>query len=257
MRHLLLAILIVIGNSSCKKIIDIDLNDSDPVLVIEASVTKDSLLNWALITKSMNFNDAPLPPLVSNATIKLETNDGRSEEMRMIRPGFYISNSIRGEEGKEYTLTVEVEGKQYRAMSRIPTQIAMDSLTCKEEFGRGKTEYRITPHYQDPAGVENFYKFSITINGLPDPNINIRNDKYYDGAYTSRPLWTTNELKKGDTVRVEMECVDSNVYLFYYTLNRSQRMSSASPSNPVSNFTGGCLGCFRGKTSQTMEVIVE
>jgi len=62
-----------------------------------------------------------------------------------------------------------------------------------------------------------------------------------------------------DTVEVELRSFDENVYLFYQTLNSilsSSAFSSSAPSNPISNFSNGALGCFDVYGSSVKSIIL-
>ena len=48
------------------------------------------------------------------------------------------------------------------------------------------------------------------------------------------------DLKAGDVVRVDMLCIDENVYKYWYSLDQAATgNSSVTPANPVSNLSGG------------------
>jgi len=54
-----------------------------------------------------------------------------------------------------------------------------------------------------------------------------------------------------------MQCIDKNVYEYWYSLDQSSTGSSqsAAPGNPVSNMQGGALGYFSANTLQSRSVV--
>jgi len=65
------------------------------------------------------------------------------------------------------------------------------------------------------------------------------------------------KINTGDVVKVDMECVDKNVYEYWYSLDQGSTGSSqsAAPGNPVSNMQGGALGYFSANTLQTKNAV--
>ncbi|HKZ66576.1 MAG TPA: hypothetical protein VJ111_09490, partial [Chitinophagaceae bacterium] len=66
------------------------------------------------------------------------------------------------------------------------------------------------------------------------------------------------DIKSGDTVKLDMLCIDPAVYKYWYSVNQSAtgNSQSASPANPVSNISGGALGYFSAHTIQTKTLLV-
>ena len=56
-----------------------------------------------------------------------------------------------------------------------------------------------------------------------------------------------------------MICNDAAVYKFWYSLNNGATGTgeSASPSNPVSNISGGVIGYFSAQTIQSRSIKVD
>ncbi len=119
--------------------------------------------------------------------------------------------------------------------------------------------------YQDPPGKGQNYRYVQYINGKKSKPIFANNDDYSDGKYVESKLWyivddkdnEDEKIKSGDTVMLDMLCIDEAVYRYWYSLNQSAtgNSQSASPANAVSNISGGALGYFSAHTVQTRSVI--
>ncbi|HEX3024951.1 MAG TPA: DUF4249 family protein, partial [Chitinophagaceae bacterium] len=112
----------------------------------------------------------------------------------------------------------------------------------------------------DSAGISNYYSFTETIE-YPDKSFSagfffVWDDRFNDGGISTRPLIVADStISSGDTIHVEMRCIDKNVYRYYNSLSNLQQ-NSTTPENPVSNITGGCLGYFSANTVQRKKVAV-
>jgi hypothetical protein len=66
------------------------------------------------------------------------------------------------------------------------------------------------------------------------------------------------EVKKGDVVTVEMQCLDKESYDYFYSLfSIGNNGPGATPTNPVSNISGGELGYFSAYTSQKQTIEIK
>jgi len=104
------------------------------------------------------------------------------------------------------------------------------------------------------------------VNGLKEKTVFSDDDEFTDGLTIRKQLNYYNDtndskrdIKTGDTVRIDMICIDSSVYQYWYGLSSeaSGGDGSASPTNPTSNITGGCLGYFSAQTVRTKTLIVK
>ena len=181
---------------------------------------------------------------------------GNSENLQMTSDGRYISSLITGVEGRTYNLNVIAEGKTFTATSTLPFQINLDSLWVDSlSFFGGKT-YILTSQYTDAPGIANYYRFNLFVNETRDKNIFTENDDFSDGRTVANPKFADQEIEQNDTLRLQMICIDKSAYLYFFSLAAIQTGSTGAPANPVSNFTGGCLGFFSAHTFQEKTVVV-
>ena len=240
---------------SCEKVINIDLHDSQPVVAIQANLPLDSVCT-VYITRSIQFSQPDIFPRVYGAALTLTDDKGKSETLHEVDPpsGQYETASLRGAEGRTYTLTVECEGNTYTASSTLPHMVTLDSLKIQKMTIMGKNIFQIIPYFNDPPGIPNWYKMQTAINGVPDGDIRLRSDKYTDGQVNREPV-NIHDAKSGDRLTFTMLGIDEAAYTFYNTLRQGSG-SSTTPANPISNFSGGCLGYFKAYTTQTVELTI-
>jgi len=242
---------------SCEKVINIDLHDSEPRVVIEGNIPLDSLCR-VVMTRSINFSEPNIFPPISGAVITISDDSTKVVDTcpeTVAGEGKYQSRTMTGIEGHTYTLTVQYGGQTYTGSSTLPVQVPLDSTSITRLSGFGRTFFQMTPYYTDPAGIRNYYKFEIRAKGLVDNSIRVRDDGFTDGQVNRIPINLSSDIVEGDTVTFTMLCIDSTAFVFYRTLGAGS--SSTSPANPISNLSGGCLGYFKAYTSQSVQLVVK
>lgn len=250
----LVSFIFLLGFSSCEKVIDVDLNDTEQKVVIEGSILRGDTVQRIRITKTQNFDESTAPPTVDNASITVIDNYGNAGTFTFVGNGWYELTNYPGFEGRTYTLTAVVEGTSYSGSSTLASyQPLQDLFVDFYPFG-ADTLISLVPAHFDQQGISNYYQFHVYVNGERDKSIYIQDDQFTDGNLTIEPLFVS-ELEMGDTVRVDFFCIDKPVHTYFNQLGVNSS-SSATPANPISNLNGGCLGYFSARTFDSRTVIV-
>jgi hypothetical protein len=251
----LAATALLLAGTGCEKVIDLNLKTSDSQLVIEGNLVDDGQPCQVSLNRSVNYAETNTFPAVSGAAITLTDDTGARETLRETSPGQYVGATIRAVAGHAYTLRVETGGTAYVAISTLPMVVPFELLRTEPGIFDPKTIQAVV-EYTDPAGEGNSYLFRQYRNGRLNKTFFIQNDKFTDGKHVSQALrnmgggGTTDDLDKlasGDSLKVEMQNIDPNVYEYFRTLNQilqSNPAFSTTPANPKSNFSGGALGYF-------------
>lgn len=251
----------------CQKVINIDLKDAEPVIVIEGMLNEGDSLHTIIITKSLKFSDSNSFPAVKGAVVSLSDDEGNSEILTEVADGKYQTTQfkLKGMEGRTYTLQVQTDGKTFIAKSKMPKRVVLDSIFFIDDSFSNKGAKTPIPIMLDPVNEQNNYRFDLYLKRATDSKgwirdsaIKVNDDFYSNGVITQFPLFTQlgNFLPK-DSLRIEMNCIDRNVFTYFYSLSLNGPGGSATPANPISNFSGGCLGYFSAQTKQIMQVVVE
>jgi hypothetical protein len=236
---------------SCQKVIDIDLNSADPKLVIECLLTDTSGPCKVSLTRTVDYFDGGNSPGVSGATVVLSDNAGNTEQLSEATPGNYFATTIQGVPGRTYTLSVTVDGTTYTSQSTMQQPVPIDTIFAEYYpplFG-ADGGYVTTAPVQDPAGVANFYRQRIFINGVLQDTAGtyfIADDQFSDGRYVQFPLFPVI-AQLGDTVTVQMWLLEEKAYRYIEALSLisgGTDPSQAAPANPDYQFTNDALGYF-------------
>lgn len=238
---------------ACQKTVTLPLNTAPSQIVIDGEVTDQPGPYTVTINKSVGFYADNTFPAISGASVRI--SDGQiTDSLTETSPGVYSTHSLQGRSGTTYTLAVKIGDSSYTATSTMPAPVPLDAVTF-DDNGRFKKNL-ITPqaNYQDPAGVKNYYQFVFYINGAQyNKDIYAFNDRLTDGKYITQNLHVdSNYINTGDQIRVDMYCVDENVFNYFNQLEQAIGAGSfnaaAAPANPYSNISNGAYGVFSAHT---------
>ena len=119
----------------CEKVIEIDIRQSEPQVVIEGFLTDRNATHFVKVSRSIQFYQIGLDA-VTDATI-LVSGNGQTytythNPMAIdSMSGYYFSDiEYAGKEGFDYTLTVNVAGVNYKAIDTLRFEIGRAS--CRE-----------------------------------------------------------------------------------------------------------------------------
>ena len=204
---------------SCEKVIDIDYHDADSRYVVEGSLSATG--TEVRVSKTNAMDDNSTGSDVDNAVVVITGDDGTTATIPFIRNGYYRSK-FKGIPGTQY---------QFRFVWK-------KMLTERYLFG----DLRL----QDIPNENSWYFMHIYRNGIGYRWAVMKDDKnpnkelqqlftfFRDGAKDN------DVLKDGDELKIIIRAIDQRAYDFLYSM---QNMSSTG-TNPIENFTGGCLGYF-------------
>lgn len=264
MRYLAILILSCIL-SSCEKIIDLNLDGAEKKYVIEGYISDQSGQCQVTITQTKDLGGNNDFPPVSGALVSITDNStGVTTQLSETSPGVYKHASLTGVRGKTYMLHAGINGEVFTASSTIPQLVDIDTIYITTENWFDGPIRLANIEYDDPAGVANQYRFIRYRNGVKTRQTFISNDDLTDGRHTTTTLFVDendseeDKLEPGDTVKIEMLCIDAGVYKYWYSMEQSATgdPQSAAPANPVTNITGGALGYFSAHTLQAKTMVV-
>ncbi len=262
MKSLITCLAVLFFFSSCEKIVDLDLSNNIDKLVIDANITNQPPPYEVRLTKSVRFSEKNEYPPVKNAVVTITDNAGQSDTLTYTSDGKYLTKNLQGIEGRTYFLTIKMDGKTYTAESTMPKKVELDSLTISVFKINGEDKKFIIPNYVEPNYLGNYYRFLQTLDGKFDKNYYVFNDNLNNGKSNQRPLQNNDddfEIKSGSTVTIEMRCLSSNVYNYFFSLSQQAGGafgSGTAPANSPNNITGDALGIFSAHTKQSKTIIV-
>lgn len=260
-------ILLLFSLIACEEVIQVDLDNAEPQLIIEATIAGPGN-NLVSITKSTDFYNPSEYENISGAEIIVSKTNGNSYRFAETSPGRYTNSSLETNIGSVYSITVNYDSKTYKANSYLPEPIIIDSIAAigeKRPF-RDELNYEYHVYFQDHPNVEDYARFKISINGELKTGIFRYDDRLSDGKYIdfNRFFFQDNkDISVGDTVTIETFSIDKATFEYFDTLRRVLATSTggpfgpSSPSNPTTNWDNGALGYFSVYTYDSKTIIIK
>jgi hypothetical protein len=260
----IIVVLIIIIISGCQKVINVDLNEAEPQIVIEGLITDRGGPYRVTISKSGSYFDQPTFPAVSGAEVIITDNAGTADTLKETKPGIYLTSKIHGIPGRTYTLKVKSENKEYTGSSTLHSNVPVDSLilvkdtSTQFDFGRDprdREDIELHCLFKDPE-EKNFYRIKVIINDT----INVESYRLYDDQYTNGGYTELRvaHVAVGDTDLVELVSLDQQTYWYYRTLAdvlHTNPVFGSTPANPNTNLDNGALGYF-GACAVSIKTII-
>jgi hypothetical protein len=251
--HIWLIITLIFFSTGCEKVINIDLNEATPVIVIEGLITDRAGPYTIILSKTGSYFNQPVLPPVTGAEVIISDDSGITDILKEIRPGVYLTSVLKGVPGRTYTLKVSAENKEYTASSTMHSHVLIDSLSLDKgdghyfNFGGGPKEevpVELNCWFRDPA-EKNFYRLKVYTNDTA----RTENYRLYDDQYTNGEVISLRaaHAKAGAAYRIELFSLDRQTFGYYRTLEDlfyTNPFFGSAPANPVSNLSNGALGYF-------------
>jgi hypothetical protein len=262
--RLVLSFVTLIGFSGCQKVINVDLNEAAPQMVIEGLINDAPSPYTVTISKSGSYFNQPVLVMVSGAQVIINDNTGTTDTLKELISGVYFTKKTRGISGRTYTLKVISGDQEYDGSSTMFSHVNIDSLKLVKNDGQrfdfggnNKKHTNVDIHcfFRDPE-EKNFYRIKVFRNDT----INNENYKLYDDQYTNgqeTELRVANATA-GDTFRVELLSLDQATYGYYRTLEdllHTNPIFGSTPANPNNNLSNGALGYF-GACAVSYKIII-
>ncbi|MCX6225317.1 MAG: DUF4249 domain-containing protein [Bacteroidia bacterium] len=257
---IILSLLLIL--TSCEEVIKLDLKNSAPRMVIDATLDASAGKCLVRLSRSLDFYQTDTAVSLMGATVDLISGSGGITELAEISPGVYSASNIAVASEEVFRIEVMVTAdERYTAWSKTPESVKLDSLKVVTGISDpGPTSppiFLVKPKWKDPAGVANYYRFKVTTKGKPQTGFTITNDEPFDGTEVDMQL-SDFEFAFGDTVRFEFVSIDSVSYSYFSQVNDMALPGfvSATPYNPIGNFDNGALGYFGIYYSEVWDTII-
>lgn len=271
---------------SCKKVIDIELPETEPKIVVNSFFTENSRIKVHLSESIGPVGGAP--PDITDALVVVKEN-GVIIDTMYLESGYYYSH-ILAEKNSNYALEITVPGMQsVFCKDIIPEKTILQSYVCTDSIyidGDGFIINELELDFDDLPGssfyeveleahdVVHNYKMGlwfmknsdpiITSTGLLDynPRTLIFKDDMFDGKHCSVKIYFATQAYLDYSLKIIFRSVSESYYkykekqfAYLYSLENDIFSGMSEPINLYSNITGG-YGVFAGYSSAEKEIIV-
>lgn len=202
--------------TSCEEVIEVDLNNSEPRLVIDAKVNlleNGSANSTVRLTTTAPFFDNEIP-FVDNATVTITGDNGIVFPFNYIAEGIYRSSLIP-ELGTNYTLEVIYDDEIYSATEELHAVSSLEFVEQRDDGGFSGEDIELKVYFTDPVGPGNHYFFE----GLSERGdvLDTFFDEFFDGN-SIFGFFLIEELEPGDEVVFNIYGVNDQFYNFMFVL---------------------------------------
>jgi len=257
-------LLISIFTVGCQEVIDIDLNEGEPTLVVEGLITDQPGPYRVKLSLTTSYFDDESAPSVTTAIVIITENSSLVDTLIQIKPGVYHTKKImQAAVGNTYDLLIRYDGESYESSTELKSVSDLDSLTYEfEEENIFLDEgYYVSLWAQEPEGMGDYYRWIYYSNGEIADSLDLlySSDEFIDGSYISGfQLFYTQQL--GDTVLVEQLSLNEDAYEFYRQLDEQESFGNlfdTPPANITGNISNRAWGLFEASSVKSKEIIIE
>ena len=246
---------------SCEEVVELDIEQSTPQVVIEGLLTNIDTIHYVKVSRSIQFYEVGLNPVL-DAIVNV-SGEGNvysySHNPNAIDSldGFYYSDiPYAGTIGEAYTLSVDIDGANYDAMDTMRYVTDIDSLSfqlatnpSEEDEADGKI-YQALLYASEPEETEDYYQFQFfrdnELIAYPD-NIFVFSDVAFGPNLDGLPSPVL--FREGELASVKIYSLTREQYIFYTDLanliNSDGGMFSPPPANPRNTFSNSALGLWQ------------
>lgn len=216
---------------SCEEVIDVELNESDPKLVVEATMFRlledQSGATEIKLSLTAPFFDTIIPT-VTDAQVTITDSNNNSFVFTHLENGRYVSETnLIPQDNTDYTLTIIYNGETYTATEQIEQVFPWeDEVEQDNEGGFFSDEIEVKAFWSDPIDEENYYY--VTIFSERGDEIDIASDEFFNGNRIFA-TYSDEDLVAGDELTFQLEGVDRNFNNFMFVLLQQSSDGGGGP----------------------------
>jgi len=246
---LFLSAVVLLAFSSCQKVIDVNLNEADPQLSIDAVYNAtDENIRVILGLSSNYFSNEESAP-IDAALVTMIDSAGVEVNVPNIGGGTYQLNNYVPIFNSNYTLRIEHDGEVYTATSFLQevTALSFISTLFVEEDLFGDEGYVAFINFNNDQSKDIFFRVIPFVGDtlLYEPDDLFLFDNEVTGAGNVQVPLFTDRFQIGDTVDIELRSLNETTYNYYNEVSVILSGQSAAPTNPTTNWDNGALGLFQ------------
>ncbi len=247
---------------SCYEPLEKDLyEDYQPRIVIEGKISDQFSPYFIKVSYSAPPDSIVDFIPINEALIRVRDDSGYVETAEWSSQGIYVINNLQPIYGLKYYLSVQVEGKIYKAEEMLPAPPIIDTFVIQYKSNAidGKGYYFKLFLKNETTSVK-YYKAEVSRN---DSLFNGYDDLLvFDDTYSLGMLeWTAPyAFAKGDSVSIRLHSISENMFKYYYDLTRQTAnvFSNIQPPglNPETNLSNLSLGYFQASSIVKIDTVL-
>jgi hypothetical protein len=246
---------------SCEEIMDVSFTgDSSKNLVVEGSITTDTLAHRIALSFTGDYFDHPAKEMATGAEVSIYDGDSTFMLHEVSAGEYYTDTYVHGVAGKTYTLNIKLtNGRQYTASDKLLPCADFDSIgqSPNHQIYDGDYGYDVLFYGKEPEPLGNNYMYLVYLNNVLYSDtlseISFVNDEFVNGEYIRD--YIVYRIRESDVhptyvgITLEMHSI-TREYYDYMSAMMLETVWKGSPWDgpPASvngNITNGARGYFR------------
>lgn len=246
--------LTIVFLTSCKKDIEIDYRQVEPLYVVEASVSNNGM--QARISMTNNMDNNSTTSNISQAQVIITGSDGSREILNYTSNGIYKCVTP-GIPGVEYRIDIDLEGKHFTSTSIMQEMPELNEFHFMWKKILQQKLLMGEALFQDIPNEDNWYFIHLYRNdtglrwAVKRDNVDPDGELQQLFSFGTEDSDDEDMLHEGDRMHLELRTIDQRTYDYFY----SMQIMDNTGTNPIQNFTGGCLGYFSAYSEVTYDCI--
>ncbi len=238
-------ILFLVLTYSCEDVIDVDLNNTPPKLVIDASINwfKNTVGNEQFIklTLTAPYFDQNVPP-ATGAQVSVSNNNNLTFDfIEEGNSGIYTTDNFIPIIDETYTLIINYQGETYMATEKLKSVVSFDYVEQNNDGGFRGEDTELKAYYTDPADEENYYFFEFISNIPVNPSLEVYEDEFTNGNQIFG-FYTEEDLEIGDAITIRNYGVSERFYNFMFILLQQNSEEGGGPfETQPATVKGNCI----------------
>ncbi len=229
----------------CEDVVDVDLNNAPPKLVIEASIIwfkelsgKDQKIK---LTTTTDYFSTEIP-VVSGATVYIRNSSNTQFNFTEIpNSGEYICNNFVPQTNETYTLTVKYKGEIYTASETLKSVAPITKIVQNNNGGFTGDQIEVKSYFNDPAGETNYYLYKYSYSNEVTQTYYADEDTFFQGNEFFS-ISQSDNLKPGDRIEVFHFGISKSYYNYMKILISISGSVSGSPfQSPPATVRGNII----------------
>ena len=245
MKKIITLLTLLILATSCEDVINVDLNTSEPKLVIEASINwyKGTIGNeqYIKLTLTAPYFDTSVPP-ANGAQISItDANNNTYNFIEDGNTGIYTNNSFQPILNETYNLIIVYSGETFTATETLKPVASIDYVEQNDNGGFSGNETELKAFYTDPEDEDNYYFFEFRSDIPVIPSLEVYSDEFTNGNQIFG-FYTEEDLETNDLVTIRNFGVSERFYEYMFILLQQNNEDGGGPfQTQPATIRGNCI----------------
>jgi hypothetical protein len=233
--------------SACTEPYDTELESSFVRLVVQGSINTELKAHRVSLTKSGDYFSNTASPKVTGASVSI--SDGKNIfNLQEVSDGLYETDTIAGEVGKTYTLTINTDGETYEASCYLNYCPPIDSINFGfydlSAYDIIDSSAYVLLNALEPNTPDNYYMWNVYRNNILETDtmneVYFADDEFINGAYMyDVEVGWVRKVEIGDTITLEILSITEEYYNYIYQVlsvtDWNMGPFGGPPANPNGN----------------------